>query len=102
MANQSLVRLPILDGRRLVGAKGGSWRAFVEVVYADDLVVGTAGKITTVGGESNGVNGAKMMAHMAELARLVVIWRVGIVDRFGGPNSHVSVAACGRKTFAVW
>ena len=101
MSNQALVCFPVLNRWRLVGTKRGSWWTFVEVVYADNLVVGSAGKIATIGREANRVNRAEMVAHMAKLARLVVVWRVGIVNRFGRPNSDVSIAACGRKTFAV-
>lgn len=83
VANQALVRLPILNRRFLVGAKRCRRRAFVEMVHTDDLVVGAAGKVASVGGESNRVNRAKVMAHMAKLTWLIVVGVVGIVDSFG-------------------
>jgi hypothetical protein len=61
------------------------------VVYADDLVVGARRKITTVWRESNGVDCAKVVAHVAELARLRVGGIVGLVYRLGGPNSDVAI-----------
>lgn len=61
------------------------------MVYADDLVVGAGSKIAAVGGESNGVNCAQVVAHVTELARLRVGGIVGLVYRLGGPNSDVAI-----------
>jgi hypothetical protein len=61
------------------------------VVYADDLVVGARSKITAIWRESNGVDRAKVVAHVAELARLRVGRIVGLVYRLGGPYSDMAI-----------
>lgn len=68
-------------------------RALVQVVYANNLVVGTGGKVSTVGGEAHGVDRAKVVAHVAELARTGKRLVVGLVDRFGGPDSNVAICS---------
>jgi len=42
---------------------GGGIR--VELVDANDLVIGTRGKVPAVGREANRVDGSEVMAHMA-------------------------------------
>lgn len=51
VAHKSLVRLPVLDWGRFVRTKGGCvrWRVAVEMVDADDLVVGAGSEIAAVG-----------------------------------------------------
>ena len=68
-------------------------RAGVELVYADDLIVGARGKIAAVGGESNRVDGTEMVAHVAELPRLRVGRVIGIVDGLCRPHANVTVCA---------
>lgn len=63
------------------------------MVYADDLVVGARGKVATVWGEADGVNRAKVVAHVAELARFGVGEVVGLVYRLGGPDSDMAICA---------
>ena len=101
MADKALVRLPVLDGRRLVGAKGRGRRPLVEVVDADELVVGAAGQIAAIGREAHRVDGAQVMAHVAQLARLLVVGVVGVVDGLGRPDAHMAVAARSRDSLAI-
>lgn len=42
------------------------------MVDADDLVVGTGGEVAAIGREADGVNCAKVVTHVAELAGFVV------------------------------
>lgn len=58
-------------------------RTIVEVVDADDLVVSARGEIAAVWGESDGVDGSEVVAHVAELARLAVASILGVVDGIG-------------------
>lgn len=99
--NQALVRLPVLDRRRLVGAKGRGWRPLVQMVDADELVVGAAGQVAAIGREAHGMDGAQMVAHVAQLARLLVVAIVGVIDGVGGPDAHMAVAARRRDSLAV-
>ena len=66
-------------------------RAGVELVYADDLIVGARGKIAAAGGESNRVDGTEMVAHVAELPRFRILLVVGIVDGLGRPDPHMAI-----------
>lgn len=68
------------------------------MVYAYYLVIGAGGKITAVGRESDGVNGAKVVAHVAELARFGVRPVVCIVNRIGRPYSNVAIWQCILET----
>lgn len=61
------------------------------MVYAYYLVVGAGGKITAIGRKSNGVDGAKVVAHVAELTWFGVRPVVCIVDRIGRPYPNVTI-----------
>lgn len=73
------------------------------MIDANHLVVGAAGQIPPIGGEAHRVNGAKVVAHVAELAglRLLVFGIVGVVDGLGRPDADVAIAAGGRETLAI-
>jgi hypothetical protein len=66
-------------------------RVAIEVVDADDLVVGTGGKIAAIGRKANGVDGSEMVAHVAELARFPVVLVVGVVYGLGRPDADVAI-----------
>lgn len=63
------------------------------MIYADDLVVGARGEVATVRGEADGVNRAKVVAHVAELARFGVGEVVRLVYRLGGPDADMAICA---------
>lgn len=101
VADQALVRLPILDGRRVVGAESRRWRPLVQMVDADELIIGAAGQIPAIGREAHRVDGAEMVAHVAELARLLVALIVGVVDGLCRPDAHMAVAARRGYSLAI-
>lgn len=101
VAYQSLVRLPIFCGRRVVVPKGDGRRSLVQVVYANELVVGTAGQVPSIGGKPHRVNCPQVMAHVAELARLRVAGIFRIEDGVGRPDSNVAITTGGRESFAI-
>lgn len=53
------------------------------MVYADNLVIGARGEVATIGREANRVDSAQVVAHVAELARLVVGPILRVVDGVG-------------------
>lgn len=61
------------------------------MVYADDLVVRAGREVATIGGESDGVDRAEVMAHMAKLPRFGVGRVIGVVYGIGGPDSDVTI-----------
>lgn len=66
-------------------------RTAIEVVYADNLVVRAGREVAAIGGESDGVNRAEVMAHMAKLPRFGVGRVVRVVYRIGRPDSDVTI-----------
>lgn len=92
MSHQTFGCFPVLNRRRFVGAEGcDRWWTALELVYADDLVVGARGEIATIGGEAHGVYGSQVVAHMTQLSRLRVGSIFGLVDGFGRPYSDVTI-----------
>lgn len=65
MPNQPLVRFPVLCRRGLIVSEGYGRRVLVEMVDANELVIGSTGEVPSVRGESHRVYGAQMMAHVA-------------------------------------
>lgn len=61
------------------------------MVDAYDLVVCAGSKVAAVGRESDGVDSSKVVAHVAELARLVVASILRVVDGGGRPDSNVAI-----------
>lgn len=61
------------------------------MVDADDLVVSARGEVAAVGREADGVDGTEVVAHVAELARLVVASILGVVDGIGRPDTDVAI-----------
>lgn len=61
------------------------------MVYADDLVVGTGGEVAAIRRKSDRVDGAKMVAHVAELSWFRVGFVVRVVYGIGGPNANVAI-----------
>lgn len=47
------------------------------------------------------MDGAEVVAHVAELARAVEARVVGFVDGFGGPDADMAIAAGGREALAI-
>lgn len=117
MPDEALVGLPILDWRGLVGAyylsvsccpmqlrisrvrtKRCRMRrgVAVEVVYADDPIVCAGREIAAVGRESDGVNGAEVVAHMTELSGFGVGRVVRVV--YGISRPHANMTICQRTS----
>lgn len=63
----------------------------VEVVYADDLVVGAGREVAAIGRESDGVDGAEMVTHMTELSRFGVGHVVRVIYGIGRPHANVTI-----------
>jgi hypothetical protein len=70
----------------------------VEVVDADELVVGPRCQVAAVRREPDGVYGAEMVTHVTELARLGVALFFGIVYRLGRPDPDVAIYDAGEHT----
>lgn len=72
------------------------------MVDADELVVGARGKVATVWREADGVNGAQVVAHVAELSRLLLGAFNGIaVDGLSRPDAHMSITTRSREALAI-
>jgi hypothetical protein len=71
------------------------------MIYTDDLVVCPRREISSIRGESNGMDCPEVMAHVTELTRLRVFGVVRVENCFGGPYSYVPVASRGCQAFAI-
>jgi hypothetical protein len=71
------------------------------VVDADELIIGAAGQIPAIGREAHRVDGAKVVAHVAELARLLVALIVDVIDGLRRPDAHMAVAARRGYSLAI-
>lgn len=63
----------------------------IELVNADDPVVGARSEVTAIRGESDGMDGAQVVAHVAKLSWFAVIRMVGVEDGFGRPDTDMAV-----------
>ena len=71
------------------------------MVDADDLVVGARSEIAAIGRESDGVDGSKMVAHVAELPGFRVVSVMGVEYGFDGPDTNMAISAGGSQSLAV-
>lgn len=67
------------------------WWTVIELVYAYDFIIGARRQITAVRREADGVDGAEVVAHVAELSRLRVGLVLGAVDGLGRPNADMAI-----------
>lgn len=79
------LRAPRTEGRHV------RWRVAVELVDADDSVVGAGREVAAIWREADGVDGAQMVAHVTELSRFVKALFGGIVDGLGRPHPDVAI-----------
>ena len=63
----------------------------IKLVYADNPVVGTGSEVTTIRGESDRVNGAQVVAHVAKLSWFAMVGVIGVEDGFGRPDTDMTV-----------
>jgi hypothetical protein len=61
------------------------------VVYADYFVIGARSEVAPIWGESHGVYGTQMVAHVAKLSGLCVGLVVGVVDGLGRPDPNMAI-----------
>lgn len=68
----------------------GRWTG-VKLVDANNFVVGTRCQVAAIGRKADGVDGAEVMAHVTELARLDAGGILGSVDGFSRPDADMTV-----------
>lgn len=68
----------------------GRWVG-VEEVDTDDLVVGAGREVFAVGGEADGVDGARVRAYGCQLLGLGVVGVVGVEDGVCRPYANVCI-----------
>lgn len=66
-------------------------RIAVELVYADNPVIGAGSEVTAIRGESDGVYGAQVVAHVAKLSWFAMVGVIGVEDGFGRPDTDMAV-----------
>ena len=77
------------------------WRIRIQMINTDNLVVRPRRQPSSIRTKPHCMDGATVIAHMAQLPGLVVI-RVGRVpDRVHTPNAHMAVARSGGEARAI-
>lgn len=74
---------------------------FLQVIDADNLVVGTASQPAAIGAKPDRMDSATVVAHMAQLFRARVICIRGIADSLHAPDAHMAIARRRRDAAAI-
>ena len=83
----------MLLGRSHTKCCGMGGRVAIELVDANDSVVGAGCEVAAVRGEADRVDGAEVVAHVAELAWLAGVAAVRVEDGRGRPDANVSICS---------
>lgn len=73
------------------------WGIRIQMINADNLVVCPRRQPSSVRTESHSMDGATVIAHVAQLLGLIVTRVRRVLDRVHTPNAHMAIAGGGGE-----
>lgn len=74
---------------------------FLQVINANNLIIGTTSQPAAIGTKPDRMNRATMVAHMAQLLRAPVLCIRRIANSLHAPDAHMAIARRRRDTASI-
>lgn len=76
-------------------------RLLLQVINANNLIIGTTSQPAAIGAKPNRMNRATVVAHMAQLFRARVFCIRRIADSLHAPDTHMAISRRRRDTAPI-